>query len=97
MKSIEARRIPIEPGQRKALEEMLGTAGFQVLREIVSAHCNEQGIAFMDAMLYENETAQDAAEKARYGARHFNIALDVLDFIQQTPQEWYRVTLDQRH
>ena len=51
----------------------------------------------MDAMLYENETAQDAAEKARYGARHFNIALDVLDFIQQTPQEWYRVTLDQRH
>jgi len=96
MQSISCIRVPIEPSQTDQLRTLFASPGWTVLREVLSAHCVESQCAFLDASMYNGETATGTAAIAKDVAVRFNTALDVLDVVQGNMDEWYRITLEQR-
>lgn len=75
---------------------MFASPGWLILREVLSAHCVEAQVAFLDASLYSSENAVDKATTSKEAATRFNTAMDVLDEMQGKVEEWHRITLEQR-
>lgn len=96
MQSISATKVPIEPKQQDNLRTLFASPGWLILREVLSAHCNEAQAAFLDASMYATENASDKATDEKAKAIAYNMTLDVLDLVQSNEEEWYRITLEQR-
>ncbi len=75
---------------------MFASPSYAALREIISAHCTKWQVEYLEASLYSNEVAQGKADHAKTQAARFNTTLDVLDWIQEKGEEWFRINLEQR-
>ncbi len=96
MKSIEVVQTALEQVQQDKLSELFGSNAWGLLREVIGAHCNKAEAEFLDASLYDTEAAKGKAEASLERAKMYDAALNVLDEIQKSSEEWYRIRLESR-
>lgn len=96
MPSLTAISVPLEPAQQDQLRTMFNSPAFMSLREIISAHCTKWQADYLEFSLYATDQAEQKAAEAKLEAMKFNLTLDVLDFIQEKGDQWFRITLEQR-
>ena len=95
-RSIQSSRHVLETSQQEQLTALFSSPGWSVLRDVISAHCVEAQTNYLDASLYDTESAGDKAASDMALARKFNTTLDVLDAIQRNSDQWFRITIEPR-
>lgn len=96
MQSIQTTKVQLEPQQQDALKTLFASPAWATLREVISAHCTEAQVQFLDTSMYDTESAIAKAAAARALASGYNITMDVLDGLQENSEEWYRITVETR-
>lgn len=96
MNAFIIEEIPLSQAEIDQIRTTLATAGYSLLREVIAAQVCKACLSYMDASLYDTDSAQDQVIISKAKARKFEHAMEVLDQIAGNMDEWARIKLDQR-
>ena len=96
--AVTASRIKLDDLRAKQLREMLATPAMATLKEIISSECSRRQLEAIDHMMYqENNQGSETRAKAALALAHkFQMALDVLDEVQQSEEKWHTIAIEHR-
>jgi len=96
--SIGVTPIALDATKRGALQSLFTSPGYLVLREVVAAQCAIRQVKSINAQMCPlNDALAELAQREKEIAQRYHVAMEVLDAIEKSEQQWVTVVLEQRH